>query len=116
MVRTVTDPETGRRYSVAVQPRHSFGAPGPRTRRNTVAVLPNEYASIELPSEANPNPSPESNLPLRRATIETAPAANTPDKPRKMSKVVRSVKNVTKGYSSVQVKVRNGMRNTDAVQ
>jgi hypothetical protein len=25
-----------------------------------------------------------------------------------MSKVVRSVKNVTKGYSSVQVKVRNG--------
>lgn len=27
-----------------------------------------------------------------------------------MSKVVRSVKNVTKGYSSVQVKVRNGMR------
>ena len=27
-----------------------------------------------------------------------------------MSKVVRSVKNVTKGYSHVQVKVRNGMR------
>lgn len=26
-----------------------------------------------------------------------------------MSKVVRSVKNVTKGYSGVQVKVRNGM-------
>lgn len=26
-----------------------------------------------------------------------------------MSKVVRSVKNVTKGYSAVQVKVRNGM-------
>ena len=26
-----------------------------------------------------------------------------------MSKVVRSVKNVTKGYSTVQVKVRNGM-------
>ena len=25
-----------------------------------------------------------------------------------MSKVMRSVKNVTKGYSSVQVKVRNG--------
>ena len=25
-----------------------------------------------------------------------------------MSKVVRSVKNVTKGYSKVQVKVRNG--------
>ena len=25
-----------------------------------------------------------------------------------MSKVVRSVKNVTKGYSAVQVKVRNG--------
>ena len=25
-----------------------------------------------------------------------------------MSKVVRSVKNVTKGYSGVQVKVRNG--------
>lgn len=30
--------------------------------------------------------------------------------PATMSKVVRSVKNVTKGYSSVQVKVRNGMR------
>jgi hypothetical protein len=27
-----------------------------------------------------------------------------------MSGVVRSIKNVTKGYSSVQVKVRNGMR------
>lgn len=26
-----------------------------------------------------------------------------------MSKVVRSVKNVTKGYSQVEVKVRNGM-------
>ena len=26
-----------------------------------------------------------------------------------MSKVVRGVKNITKGYSSVQVKVRNGM-------
>jgi hypothetical protein len=26
-----------------------------------------------------------------------------------MSGVLRSVKNVTKGYSSVQVKVRNGM-------
>lgn len=26
-----------------------------------------------------------------------------------MSKVVRSVKNVTKGYSAVEVKVRNGM-------
>jgi len=26
-----------------------------------------------------------------------------------MSQVLRSVKNVTKGYSSVQVKVRNGM-------
>ena len=27
-----------------------------------------------------------------------------------MSKVVRSVKNVTKGYSAVEVKVRNGRR------
>lgn len=26
-----------------------------------------------------------------------------------MSKVMRTVRNVTKGYSSVQVKVRNGM-------
>lgn len=26
-----------------------------------------------------------------------------------MSKVVRGVKNITKGYSAVQVKVRNGM-------
>ena len=26
-----------------------------------------------------------------------------------MASVIRSVKNVTKGYSSVQVKVRNGM-------
>ena len=31
-----------------------------------------------------------------------------------MSKVVRSVKNVTKGYSHVQVKVRNGMRHARA--
>lgn len=31
-----------------------------------------------------------------------------------MSKVVRSVKNVTKGYSHVQVKVRNGMRHPRA--
>jgi hypothetical protein len=29
-----------------------------------------------------------------------------------MSGVLRSVKNVTKGYSSVQVKVRNGMLHT----
>lgn len=29
-----------------------------------------------------------------------------------MSKVVRSVKNVTKGYSSVEVKVRNGTAQT----
>ena len=30
-----------------------------------------------------------------------------------MSKVIRSVKNVTKGYSSVQVKVREGESATD---
>ena len=29
-----------------------------------------------------------------------------------MSKVIRGVKNVTKGYSNVQVKVRNGRNNT----
>lgn len=32
-----------------------------------------------------------------------------------MSKVVRSVKNVTKGYSSVQVKVRNGKQGTSTI-
>ena len=32
-----------------------------------------------------------------------------------MSKVVRSVKNVTKGYSAVEVKVRNGMRTEPSI-
>jgi hypothetical protein len=33
-----------------------------------------------------------------------------------MSKVVRSVKNVTKGYSQVEVKVRNGREHQQTVR
>ena len=33
-----------------------------------------------------------------------------------MSKVVRGVKNITKGYSSVQVKVRNGKRQGETIR
>lgn len=42
-------------------------------------------------------------------TLHTYTCAQQPQCPAAMSQVLRSVKNVTKGYSSVQVKVRNGM-------
>jgi hypothetical protein len=47
---------------------------------------------------------------LLTSFIVSYPTATVASIPATMSKVVRSVKNVTKGYSSVQVKVRNGMR------
>ncbi len=47
--------------------------------------------------------------PRRRITTHTHRAARAAAHPAAvMSSVIRSVKNVTKGYSSVQVKVRNG--------
>jgi hypothetical protein len=95
-VRTVIDPETGRRVSVVDTPKRN-----PYTyRRNTIAVVP----PGDLNS-ANPQNPSDPVFVLRRSSVESAPAFN---KGSTMSKVVRSVKNVTKGYSSVQVKVRNG--------
>ena len=90
-VRTVTGPD-GRRYTVA-----DTGL----NRRNTIAVVSNEHALADSSSfQAVPDA-----VYLRRSTLETVPAHN---KGGTMSKVVRGVKNITKGYSSVQVKVRNG--------
>lgn len=105
-VRTVTDPATGRRYSVADTGRTGIY---PYARRNTIAVVspPTETVAVDRrPSVGGTPVDPnEPVLVLRRSSIESAPAFN---KGGTMSKVVRSVKNVTKGYSSVQVKVRNG--------
>ena len=96
----MTGPD-GRRYSVADTPVRSFGyGPGPN-RRNTIAVVSNEHA---LADRSSFQTRPEATL-YRRSTLETAPAYK---KGGTMSKVVRGVKNITKGYSSVQVKVRNG--------
>ena len=98
-MRTVTGPD-GRRYSVTDTPVHSFRY-GPATaRRNTIAVVSNEHAVADQSSfQAHPTN-------YYKTTKETAPAYK---KGGAMSKVVRGVKNITKGYSSVQVKVRNGM-------
>lgn len=84
----------GRSYSVTVTPSRSFGYPS--SRRNTVVGVANEFD----PTHDSRNQETSADI-YRRSSFETAPII-------KMSKVVRSVKNVTKGYSSVQVKVRNG--------
>lgn len=102
-VRTVTDPETGRRYSVVDTGRRN----NQFQRRNTVAVVSPQTATADPPA-ATRRGTYDPNQPvflLSRSSTERAPAF---DKGGTMSKVVRSVKNVTKGYSSVQVKVRNG--------
>jgi hypothetical protein len=103
-VRTVTDPQTGRRYSVVDTGKR--GPYYPYARRNTIAVAP-QTATADQSIVVNDKPvnADDPVLVLRRTSIESAPAFN---KGGTMSKVVRSVKNVTKGYSSVQVKVRNG--------
>ena len=107
-VRTITDPKTGRRFSVVDSGVHNY----PYRRRNTIAVVQNETATADPPSanttyaeDKEKDPS-EPVFVLRRSSIESAPAFS---KGGGMSKVVRGVKNITKGYSSVQVKVRNGM-------
>ena len=100
VVRTVTGPD-GRRYTVTDTGR-SFGYGPGLTRRNTVAVVSSEHA---LADRSSFQAHPEGDI-YRRSTFETAPAYR---KGGAMSKVVRGVKNITKGYSSVQVKVRNGM-------
>jgi len=89
----VTD-RNGRSYSVAVTPSRSFDHPS--SRRNTVVGVANEFD----PAQDSSSHETAANV-YTRSSFETAPII-------KMSKVVRSVKNVTKGYSSVQVKVRNG--------
>merc|ERR1712230_120968 len=68
-------------------------------RRYTVVGIANELGST------HPSRSPQVSTNIySRSSLETAPIV-------KMSKVVRSVKNVTKGYSSVQIKVRNATSN-----
>jgi len=103
-VRTVIGPD-GRRRSIAETPSRSFGYQvPPYARRNTIAAVDKTNATAEAPS-IPPRTSEDTTLDLtRRNTIDGPPGRTRSS----MSKVVRSVKNVTKGYSSVQVKVRNG--------
>lgn len=97
--RTVVGPD-GKRRSIAVTPQRTFGFPDPAfARRNTIAVVDRTNATAD-PSSFQEDYTDQP----RRNTLTSA----TGDKGSSMSKVVRSVKNVTKGYSSVQVKVRNG--------
>ena len=88
----------GRRRSVVDSGGRSYDYPFVYSRRNTVAV-DNTNATAGPPS------LPQGGGLERRSTV-----SDTGGRKGSMSKVVRSVKNVTKGYSSVQVKVRNGMR------
>lgn len=104
-MRTVTD-RNGRRYSVADTPSRSLDYPSTR-RRTTVVGLSNE---LEAPRHLRCQSSPE-NI-YRRSSFETTPGSR---KGGNMSKVVRSVKNVTKGYSAPQVKVRNGKNITRTI-
>jgi hypothetical protein len=102
--RTVTGAD-GRRYSVADTSVRSFAYGAPPARRNTIAVVSNEHAQADKNSfKSHPDQAIYS-----RNSWENTPAYR---KGGAMSKVVRSVKNVTKGYSSVQVKVRNGTEGT----
>jgi hypothetical protein len=98
-VRTELD-VTGRSHSVPQQPFHSLGYPS--DRRNTLAAVTTANVTA---------PPPSAHLSFRNRIESTAPFVirQAPSSERKdgMSKVVRSVKNVTKGYSTVQVKVRN---------
>lgn len=101
---SIKQPYLARRYTIAA------GTADP-------LVINTTYAQDK---EKDPN---EPVFQLRRSSIESAPAFS---KGSSMSKVVRGVKNITKGYSSVQVKVRNGTalhinhqllaRNTDLYQ
>lgn len=140
-VRTATDPKTGRRFSFVDSGVHNYPyRSGHRGRRNTIAVVTpsatagNETAATtatgasarqaqggdtEEAETANTTYAQDKELDpnepvfrLRRSSFEAAPGFS---KGGSMSKVVRGVKNITKGYSSVQVKVRNGMSDsTDA--
>ena len=99
-MRVVTD-ENGRRYTVTDTPSRSFDYHyGSGRRRNTVATVHTSSATAD-PSSLNET---EDNVPVARGSF----SSEVRRKSGSMSKVVRSVKNVTKGYSSVQVKVRNG--------
>ena len=100
-VRTVTD-SNGRRYSVADTPSRSFDVYPPR--RRTVVGISNE-ANLTRSSSLHERSQTSPTNVYRRSWVETAPISR---KGGSMSKVVRTMKNVTKGYSAVQVKVRNG--------
>lgn len=102
--RVVTDRE-GRRFSVATTPRHSLAAYNSVSRRNTVGAVDTTPAVAEPPST---HQNYRNQIGSESATEDNF-QPYSPGRKGSMSKVVRSVKNVTKGYSSVQVKVRNGM-------
>jgi hypothetical protein len=99
-VRKVTD-QNGRSYSVTETPSRSFDAPV--TRRRTVVGVSDELRAAQIRERRNSQLDP--NNVYRPSLFQTAPIYR---KGGGMSKVVRNVKNITKGYSSVQVKVRNG--------
>ncbi|OCT53294.1 EH domain binding protein epsin 2 [Cladophialophora carrionii] len=101
-VRRVTD-RNGRSYSVTETPSRSFDVPP--SRRRTVVGVSDELRSAQARVNRSQH-SPE-NI-YRGSLFETAPIYR---KGGSMSKVVRNVKNITKGYSSVQVKVRNATSN-----
>lgn len=105
-MRIQTDREGRRSYSVSDTPSHSFSYRP--SRRNTIAVISNEQATAPPPSaHSTYQARVESAVPFanRRASLDTGSSSR---KGGTMSKVVRTVKNVTKGYSNVQIKVRNG--------
>lgn len=104
-VRVVTD-RNGRSYSVSDAPVRSLY---PAFRRNTVSVS-TATATAEPPSaHSTYQDRIQSSLPSvrRNSALRTVPASVGKGS---MSKVVRGVKNITKGYSPVQVKVRNGKK------
>ena len=104
-MRTVTD-RNGRSYSVTETSTRPFNAPP--YRRRTVVGVSDELQTAQ--NRVNRNQHDPNNV-YRGSIFQTAPIYR---KGGGMSKVVRNVKNITKGYSGVQVKVRNGRlpRNT----
>lgn len=98
-MRRVTD-QNGRSYSVTETPSRSFDAPP--ARRRTVVGVSSELESAQR--SVNRSQHSPDNV-YRPSLLQTAPLYR---KGGSMSKIARNVKNITKGYSSVQVKVRNG--------
>ena len=72
---------------------------------------PNYLARRRSTPQPLDSPTPLDSSPrlYRRSDLRRQTYGSVPPNRAAMSKVIRGVKNVTKGYSTVQVKVRNGM-------